>query len=120
MKKILLFAAVLSAFTFASCKKERTCSCTTTTTSSSTIVTDWETDPTTTTTTSNTDSGADVFIINDAKKKDAKKACIDYSTKTENVDVQNDSTLDWSTWEYQSYTRTTTTTSTSDGKCSLK
>ena len=33
MKKIFLFAAVLSAFTFASCKKDRTCTCTSTTTS---------------------------------------------------------------------------------------
>ena len=28
MKKVLLFIAVVSAFSFASCKKDRTCTCT--------------------------------------------------------------------------------------------
>lgn len=32
MKKVLLFAAVVSAFTFASCAKDRTCTCVTTST----------------------------------------------------------------------------------------
>jgi len=30
MKKVFLFVAVVSAFSFASCKKDRTCTCTTT------------------------------------------------------------------------------------------
>lgn len=32
MKKVLLFIAVVSAASFASCKKDRTCTCTTTST----------------------------------------------------------------------------------------
>ena len=31
MKKVILFVAVISAFSFASCKKDRTCTCTSTT-----------------------------------------------------------------------------------------
>lgn len=58
MKKGLLFIAVLSAFSFASCKKDRTCTCTTTS--------DF---PGSTTST-------DIKTFNDAKKADARAACV--------------------------------------------
>jgi hypothetical protein len=57
MKKIFLFVAVVSAFSLASCKKDRTCTCVS----------------------SNSDgSPGDTYIvtIKDAKKSDSKKACI--------------------------------------------
>ena len=63
MKKIILFAAVVSAISFASCKKERDCSCTTTsafggaTTSSSSVVT-----------------------YKDVTKKQGKTLCVSYTT----------------------------------------
>ena len=58
MKKLLLSVAVISAFSFASCKKDHTCTCTTTHSDGS---------PTDT----------DVRTVIDAKKGDAKKRCID-------------------------------------------
>ena len=57
MKKVL-FIAVLAVASLASCKKDRTCTCTST-----------STDPTSV-------SSTQVFTIVDAKKGDAKKACI--------------------------------------------
>ncbi len=57
MKKVL-FIALVAAASLASCKKDRTCSCTYT-----------STDPSFTTYTQ-------VYTFNDAKKSDAKKACI--------------------------------------------
>jgi hypothetical protein len=77
MKKILVFAAVISAFSFASCKKERTCTCTSTSTTTTTSM--WQTTGNTTTETSS-GSGTGAIIYNDAKKKDAKKACIDFNS----------------------------------------
>lgn len=62
MKKNFLFIAVIAAFSFASCKKDHTCTCTWT-----------STDPSST-------ASTQVFTIVDAKKGDAKKACI---SKTE-------------------------------------
>jgi hypothetical protein len=50
MKKVFLFVAVISAFSFASCKKDRTCSCT------SSII--------------NQD-----YPLDKSKKKDAEDAC---------------------------------------------
>ncbi|MFY9309575.1 MAG: hypothetical protein WAQ28_11060 [Bacteroidia bacterium] len=58
MKKNILFIAAISALSLASCKKDHTCTCTST-----------STEPGSTTTTN-------VFTITDAKKGDAKKACI--------------------------------------------
>ena len=63
MKKLLLSVAVISAFSFASCKKDHTCTCTTTSTFPG----------------STTDT--DVYTIVDSKKGDAKKMCID-NTRT--------------------------------------
>ncbi len=63
MKKLLLFIAVITAFSFASCKKDRTCTCTE----------------------SHSDGSATatyVVTITKALKSDAKKACIN-STSTE-------------------------------------
>jgi hypothetical protein len=57
MKKVL-FIAVLAVASLASCKKDRTCTCTFT-----------STDPTSV-------SSTQVYTIVDAKKGDAKKACI--------------------------------------------
>jgi hypothetical protein len=61
MKKILLFVAVVTAFSFASCKKDRTCTCTTTSTM-----------PGTTASTSS-------ITYTDAKKADARAACVSNS-----------------------------------------
>ena len=58
MKKIFLFVAVISAFSFASCKKDRTCTCTTTSTAAGSVAT------------------TGVITITIAKKSDAKKMCI--------------------------------------------
>jgi hypothetical protein len=57
MKKIFLFIAVVSAFSLASCKKDRVCTCTTTYSDGSI---------------------GDPYIVTytDAKKGEAKKACI--------------------------------------------
>ncbi len=62
MKK-LLFVAVISAFSFASCKKDRTCTCTTTYADG-------------------TPTSSMVITVIDAKKSDAKKVCIDKTTGT--------------------------------------
>lgn len=60
MKKVILPIAAIALLSFASCKKDHTCSCTS--------VTSDGTNSTTTT--------QDITII-DAKKGDAKKRCID-------------------------------------------
>ncbi len=76
MKKTALFIAVISAFSFASCKKDHTCTCTST-----------STDPSYT-------SSTYVYTITDAKKGDAKKACITTSevngsyTETETCELK--------------------------------
>ncbi len=61
MKKGLLFIAVVSAFSFASCKKDRTCTCTSTTTPGTTAAT------------------TTVKTYTDSKKADARAACLSYS-----------------------------------------
>jgi hypothetical protein len=75
MKKVLLIAAV-AVVSFASCKKDRTCTCTTTTT-------------TTTagggSTTSNTTTDTNIITATKARKGDVKKMCID--SKTTQTDV---------------------------------
>ncbi|MES2139227.1 MAG: hypothetical protein V4511_05935 [Bacteroidota bacterium] len=65
MKKVLLFVAVVSAFSFASCKKDRTCTCT-----------DTNTIPGSSATTS-------VKTYTDAKKGDARAACSSYSSTSD-------------------------------------
>jgi hypothetical protein len=57
MKKILLFVTVVTAASFASCKKDRTCTCTTTYSNGS-------------------PSDTHVATLTDARKGDAKKMCI--------------------------------------------
>ena len=59
MKKLFICVAVISAFSFASCKKDHTCTCT----STSTIP--------------GSTANTQVTTIIDAKKGDAKKMCID-------------------------------------------
>ncbi|MES2395005.1 MAG: hypothetical protein V4549_03340 [Bacteroidota bacterium] len=63
MKKLFICVAVISAFSFASCKKDRTCTCTTVYADGSPATTD-------------------VVTIIDSKKGDAKKVCIDHTTGT--------------------------------------
>lgn len=64
MKKVLLFGAVVAAFTFASCSKDRTCTCTTTSTvPGSTAVTD-------------------IFTFTKAKKADARYFCMSETSTT--------------------------------------
>ncbi len=61
MKKVLLFVAVVSAFSFASCKKDRTCTCI----STSTVP--------------GSSSSTDVRTYTDARKGDARAACVSHS-----------------------------------------
>jgi hypothetical protein len=60
MKKIILFVAVVSAISFASCKKDRTCTCTTTTSAGG--------------------SSTSVVKYDKAKKGDARSQCLSYTT----------------------------------------
>ena len=65
MKKVILFVAVVSAISFASCKKDRVCTC------SSTV--------------NGTSSGpASVITYTKAKKGDARSQCLS-STSTQTV-----------------------------------
>ncbi len=63
MKKTILFVAVLSAISFASCKKERACTCTSTTTFAG-----------------STSTGAQTKTYKDVTKKQAKTLCVGYTT----------------------------------------
>jgi hypothetical protein len=128
MKKVILFAAVVSAFSFASCKKDHTCTCTDTNTSTTSWTTVKNYDNSAiadvTTSGSSTDSNSDAYVvtINDAKKKDAKKACID--SNSENTDIQSDDydSYDYINGNFEDYTSTTTTTTVTKvaEACSLK
>ncbi len=60
MKKIILFVAVVSAISFASCKKDRTCTCSSTTNGVS-------------------DGPATVTVYTKAKKGDARSQCLSTS-----------------------------------------
>ena len=62
MKKVLLFVAVVTAASFASCKKDRTCTCTSSTNGSA--------------------GTPQVTVYNDAKKGDARAACLNTTTTT--------------------------------------
>jgi hypothetical protein len=120
MKKIILFAAVISAFSFASCKKDRACTCTGTSSTTVTETTDWETSPTETTTNTYGGSGTAITTYNDAKKKDAKKACINETSKEEDVETDSGNTYNFDSGTWEDYTTTTTTTSDYSTDCSLK
>ena len=61
MKKVLLFVAVVSAFSFASCKKDHTCTCIYTSTEPGFV------------------STTDITTYTKAKKGDARAACTSYS-----------------------------------------
>ena len=65
MKKLLLTVAVISAFSFASCKKDSTCTCTA-------VYAD------------GSPSQTSVITIIDARKMDAKKMCINTTSGTGN------------------------------------
>ncbi|MDF2436861.1 MAG: hypothetical protein K0Q95_1237 [Bacteroidota bacterium] len=122
MKKIILFAAVISAFSFASCKKDRSCTCTSTstTTTVSDKVYDNNAKPAVSTTTTDSNGGTGVIIFNDAKKKDAKKACIDETSENVYEDSYESSDFDFSTFTSYPYTMTITSTTNTENKCSLK
>lgn len=60
MKKIVLFIAVLSAFSFASCKKDRVCTCISTSTVPGSV------------------STTNITTYTKAKKADARVACLSY------------------------------------------
>jgi hypothetical protein len=62
MKKVILFAAVASAFSFASCEKERNCTCTTSYTFAGT-----------------TTSSTSVKTYKDVTKSQAKTLCAGYT-----------------------------------------
>jgi hypothetical protein len=61
MKKVFLFVAVVAASSFASCKKDRVCTCTTTTSGGSVI---------------------EETTYHDVKKADARQMCIGHQTVT--------------------------------------
>ena len=87
MKKITLLAATLVAITFASCKKDRTCTCT-------------QTDAFTAPSGSGTDVGSSKTVIAKASKGTARANCL--SSKV--------------TYSYNDGTETVNVTSTSDCK----
>ena len=64
MKKVLLFVAVVTVTTFASCKKDRTCTCRTTESSG------------------NIRTEATVYF--NSRKKDAREACLGHQTTISN------------------------------------
>lgn len=64
MKKVILFVAVVSAFSFASCKKDRVCTCTDVTTSNGQTQTG---DPYNTTWTKATKSQAMAHCLNETR-----------------------------------------------------
>ena len=97
MKKVL-FIVIIAVASLASCKKDRTCTCT-------------QNDDMTTTQTGGTGSNTTssyTYLMTAAKKSDAKKACVS-SSKT---DVQNFP----SSFGSAAYSETTVTTTS----CSLK
>ncbi len=61
MKKVLLFSAVIAAFTFASCAKDRTCTCTTTSTVPGSTAT------------------TDITTFTKSHKDDARRNCMGYT-----------------------------------------
>jgi hypothetical protein len=77
MKKITLFVAVLAAFTFASCKKDRVCTCTTAATSG---------------------NSTDKTTYYKVKKKDARLYCVgsqtEYTDSSGNVSTGNKTTCE--------------------------
>jgi hypothetical protein len=68
MKKITFLAVAALAFSFASCKKDRTCTCTETTTQVATGATTGTT----------TDTETTITIIKDASKGTARANCLNY------------------------------------------
>lgn len=101
MKKLVLFVAVVAAASFASCKKDRTCTCDWT--STQTQVTTISGGGTTTDVT--TDSGTNEVVYTKAKKGDARAACLSYTTTDEN--------------SYSGSGYTVTTTTDYEATCSL-
>ena len=64
MKKVLLFGAVVAAFTFASCAKDRTCTCVNTSTAPGSV------------------STTDIITFTKAKKGDARYFCMSETSTT--------------------------------------
>lgn len=69
MKKITILAVAALAFSFASCKKDRTCTCTV---NSTTTVTTGSSSSTT------SSSSTEVTLIKDASKGTARANCLNY------------------------------------------
>jgi hypothetical protein len=88
MKKSILFVAIITAASFTSCKKDRTCTCTDTTVTTTTTTLPGQTPKTT----SKTETGAGMRTFTKARKGDAKSACISFK-KTE-----DGSTPPYATW----------------------
>lgn len=74
MKKLLLLVAVFTAFSFASCKKDHTCTCTESYSDGS-------------------PGSTMVYTITNAKKGDAKKACISSTSVDGSVTTTSTCTL---------------------------
>lgn len=75
MKKIILFVAVVSAISFTSCKKDHTCTCTSTSSAAGST------------------AQTQIYTIIEAKKGDAKKACIDRTEVNNGVTTTTDCEL---------------------------
>ena len=103
MKKIVLFSLAVAALGLASCKKERTCTCTGTTTDVQTITTGAST---TTSTTSSPESYTDVLTKATKGVAKSKRDCMS-RTKT-------------STSEYTVGSTTTKDVVTTDLDCTIK
>lgn len=103
MKKIALFTFAVAALSLASCKKDRTCTCSSTT--SSTTVNSGS-NPFVINTSDNS-TAQWVFTITKEKKSIARPACM--STKQTDTDVDNLGTI-----------AETTTTETTETTCTLK
>ena len=104
MKKITLFTFAVAALSLASCKKDRTCTCTSSTTSTTT---NSGSNSSTLLNGTTTSSSSGVFTITKEKKSIARQACL--STKTTDKDVNNLGTI-----------IETTTTDVTETTCTLK
>lgn len=76
MKKVLLLVAVVSAFSFVSCTKDRTCTCTTTATTGSLSLTTTQ-----------------IVTYNKSLKKDARENCLSTTEVDDNTTTKKECTL---------------------------
>lgn len=76
MNKLLLVVAVISAFSFVSCTKDRTCTCTRTVTSDGITVT-----------------STSIITYNKSMKKDARANCMSYTVTDDGTTTTEDCKL---------------------------